>query len=179
MRLTYDIQSHHIKKKLNCMFSHILSLLDKKDIRKGFLDYFWSLSTFLFCVWLDFYDRQSYQRYKKHQLFLSLLLKISVDLTETDFSKQRMMYILQCLTTYVSKQLRRSPSRVLGSKGSLNDPVPSVSLGQGGEPHERTIKISLKEEEKKGWVSICLSTDMILKPSTQSQRAQRSISQRL
>ncbi len=86
----------------------------------------------------------------KKLLFLSLLLKISVGLTEPDFSKQRMMYILGCLTTYVSKQLRRSPSRVLGSKGSLNDPAPSVSLGQGGEPHERTIKISLKEEEKKG-----------------------------
>jgi len=52
--------------------------------------------------------------------------------------------------TYVGKKLHSSPSRVLGSKGSLNDPAPSVSLGQGGEPHERTTKISLKEEEKKG-----------------------------
>lgn len=85
--------------------------------------------------------------------FLSLLLKVfSIGLTKADpdFSKERMMHILGCLTTYVSKQLRRSPSRALGSKGSLNDPARSVSLGQGGEPHERTSKISLKEEEKKG-----------------------------
>lgn len=107
-------------------------------------------------MWLRFYDGHSHYRYKNCHIalgfsyFVSLLLKIfSIGLSLTPNSsadRERCIY----LTTHVSKKLRSSPSRVLGSKGSLNDPAPSVSLGQGGEPHKRTTEISLKEEEKKG-----------------------------
>lgn len=68
----------------------------------------------------------------------------------------------------IGERFGGSLSTVAGSKGSLNDPAPSVSLGQDTEPHKSSSKISLKEEEKKGWVLIRLSTDMILKPRTQS-----------
>lgn len=56
----------------------------------------------------------------------------------------------------MSKKRRSSPSRVLGSKGSLNDPAPSVSLGQGGEPREKNYR-NLLEGGGKERLSIDLS----------------------